>query len=94
MWADATEDGQPPNNWLSIFGGSAWQWDEVRGQYYLHNFLVSQPDLNYHCSEVRKQMLAEVEYWLQRNVDGVRLDAINFCFHDSQLRSNPPKPVA
>lgn len=94
VWADATEDGQPPNNWLSIFGGSAWQWDEVRGQYYLHNFLVSQPDLNYHCSEVRKQMLAEVEYWLQRNVDGVRLDAINFCFHDSQLRSNPPKPVA
>jgi len=94
VWADATEDGQPPNNWLSIFGGSAWQWDEVREQYYLHHFLISQPDLNYHCSEVRKQMLAEVEYWLQRDVDGVRLDAINFCFHDDLLRSNPPKPEA
>ncbi len=93
VWADACEDGGPPNNWLSIFGGGAWQWEPRRGQYYLHNFLDSQPDLNYHNPEVRAQMLEEVEFWLKRGVDGLRLDAINFCFHDSQLRDNPPKPA-
>ena len=93
VWADAQYNGKPPNNWLSIFGGSAWQWDETRGQYYLHNFLTSQPDLNFHSQEVREQMLKEVEYWLERGVDGLRLDAISYCFHDALLRSNPPKPM-
>ncbi len=94
VWADAHDDGGPPNNWLSIFGGGAWQWEPRRGQYYLHNFLDSQPDLNYHNPAVRAQMLDEVEFWLKRGVDGFRLDAINFCFHDAQLRDNPAKPEA
>jgi alpha-glucosidase len=92
VWADPKPDGTPPNNWLSIFGGSAWQWESRRGQYYLHNFLVSQPDLNYHNPAVVAQMLEEVEFWLARGADGFRLDAINFCFHDPLLRDNPPKP--
>lgn len=91
VWADPKSDGTPPNNWLSIFGGPAWQWDARRNQYYLHNFLVDQPDLNFHNPQLQSQMLKEVEFWLQRNVDGIRLDAINFCFHDAQLRDNPPK---
>jgi alpha-glucosidase len=94
VWADPKPDGTPPNNWLSIFGGSAWQWEPRRGQYYLHNFLVSQPDLNYHTGAVAAQMLEEAEFWLARGVDGFRLDAINFCFHDPLLRDNPPKPAA
>lgn len=92
VWADPCEDGTPPNNWLSIFGGSAWEWEPRRGQYYLHNFLKSQPDLNFHCLAVRKEILDEVEFWLKRGVDGLRLDAINFCFHDKELRNNPHKP--
>ena len=94
VWADPSPDGTPPNNWLSIFGGPAWQWEPRRGQYYLHNFLVSQPDLNFHNPQVAAQMLEEAEFWLRRGVDGFRLDAINFCFHDVQLRSNPAKPFA
>ncbi|WP_049722860.1 alpha-glucosidase family protein [Gilvimarinus polysaccharolyticus] len=94
VWADPSEDGTPPNNWLAIFGGSAWEWEPRREQYYLHNFLKSQPDLNFHNPQVRAQILSEVEFWLKRGVDGLRLDAINFCFHDQQLRDNPAKPVA
>ncbi|MBV7315278.1 alpha-amylase family glycosyl hydrolase [Shewanella sp. NIFS-20-20] len=94
VWADAKPDGTPPNNWLSIFGGGAWQWEPRRGQYYLHNFLTSQPDLNFHHPEVRQAVLDNVEFWLKRGVDGLRLDAINFCFHDSALRDNPAKPAA
>ena len=93
VWADPDEHGNPPNNWISIFGGSAWEWCEHRQQYYLHNFLKSQPDLNYHCAEVRSQILQEMEFWLKRGVDGFRLDAINFCYHDKALRDNPFKPV-
>ena len=93
VWADAKEDGSAPNNWISIFGGSAWQWHEGRGQYYLHNFLRSQPDLNFHNAALRSQILEEVEFWLQRGVDGLRLDAINFCYHDKELRDNPFKPI-
>lgn len=93
VWADAKEDGSVPNNWLSVFGGSAWQWDDTRQQYYLHNFLTSQPDLNYHCPALREAMLGEVQFWLDRGVDGFRFDAINYCFHDNQLRDNPFKPV-
>lgn len=94
VWADAKEDGTPPNNWLSLFGGCAWQWESRRQQYYLHNFLTSQPDLNFHNPDVREAMLDSVRFWMERGVDGLRLDAINFCFHDAQLRDNPPKPLA
>ena len=90
VWADPRPDGSPPNNWLSVFGGSAWAWDSRRKQYYLHNFLTSQPDLNFHNPDVIEQVLSDVEFWLARGVDGFRLDAINFCFHDPQLRDNPP----
>ncbi|MDH5630618.1 MAG: alpha-amylase family glycosyl hydrolase [Gammaproteobacteria bacterium] len=93
VWADAKEDGTPPNNWLSIFGGGAWQWEPRRQQYYLHNFLTSQPDLNFHHPEVVEAALDNIEFWLQRGVDGFRLDAINFCYHDKLLRNNPAKPV-
>ena len=93
VWADARADGTPPNNWLSIFGGGAWQWEPRRRQYYLHNFLTTQPDLNFHHPEVQQATLDNVQFWLDRGVDGLRLDAINFCFHDRQLRDNPAKPA-
>ncbi|ATF19159.1 alpha-glucosidase [Phaeobacter gallaeciensis] len=92
VWADPQPDGTPPNNWLSIFGGSAWQWDPRREQYYLHNFLVSQPDLNFHCPAVQDALLDVTRFWLERGVDGFRLDTINFYFHDAELRSNPALP--
>ena len=90
VWADARPDGTPPNNWLSIFGGPAWEWDSERMQYYLHNFLPEQPDLNFHCAEVRNAVLEVARFWLERGVDGFRLDTVNFYFHDAQLRDNPP----
>ncbi len=89
VWADAKPDGSPPNNWLSIFGGSAWQWHSTRMQYYMHNFLTSQPDLNLHNPQVQDALLAIARFWLQRGVDGFRLDTINFYFHDLELRDNP-----
>ena len=92
VWADARGDGTPPNNWMSLFGGVAWRWEPRRGQYYLHNFLSAQPDLNFHNPEVRTAVLDNVRFWLDKGVDGLRLDAINFCFHDAQLRDNPAKP--
>ncbi|KID57565.1 alpha-glucosidase [Pseudoalteromonas luteoviolacea] len=92
VWADAKPDGSPPNNWLSIFGGVAWQWEPRRCQYYLHNFLTEQPDLNFHNPQVRQAVLDNVKFWLDKGVDGFRLDAINFCFHDSELKDNPAKP--
>ncbi|WP_266170396.1 alpha-glucosidase family protein [Dyella subtropica] len=92
VWADAKADGTPPNNWMSLFGGVAWQWEPRRGQYYLHNFLTSQPDLNFHNPDVQRAVLDNVKFWLDKGVDGLRLDAINFCFHDKLLRDNPPKP--
>jgi alpha-glucosidase len=90
VWADPKPDGTPPNNWLSIFGGSAWVWDTRRLQYYLHNFLTSQPDLNFHCPEVQDALLDVTRFWLRRGVDGFRLDTINFYIHDKELRDNPP----
>ncbi len=92
VWADPKPDGTPPNNWLSIFGGSAWQWDPKRLQYYLHNFLTSQPDLNLHCMAVQDALLDVTRFWLERGVDGFRLDTINFYFADKELRDNPPLP--
>lgn len=90
VWADANEDGTAPNNWLSVFGGSAWEWDTTRCQYYLHNFLASQPDLNLHNVQVQDALLEEVRFWLERGVDGFRLDTINFYFHSQGLENNPP----
>ncbi len=90
VWADAKPDGSPPNNWLSVFGGSAWEWDSVRRQYYLHNFLVEQPDLNFHNPQVQDAILDTVRFWLDRGVDGFRLDTVNYYFHDADLRDNPP----
>jgi alpha-glucosidase len=90
VWSEPLPDGNPPNNWLSVFGGSAWQWDTRRKQYYMHNFLVSQPQLNFHNPDVQQAHLDALRFWLERGVDGVRMDACNFHFHDRQLRSNPP----
>ncbi|SMX35989.1 beta-galactosidase BglA [Maliponia aquimaris] len=92
VWADPKPDGNPPNNWLSIFGGPAWQWDARREQYYLHNFLTEQPDLNFHNPDVQDALLDVVRFWLDRGVDGFRLDTINFYIHDKLLRDNPPLP--
>ncbi|PSL18763.1 alpha-amylase family glycosyl hydrolase [Shimia abyssi] len=93
VWSDPKPDGTPPNNWLSIFGGSGWQWDGRRLQYYLHNFLSSQPDLNFHEPAVQNALLDVARFWLDRGVDGFRLDTINFYVHDKQLRDNPPLPM-
>lgn len=92
VWADPRPDGTPPNNWLSNFGGPAWEWSTSRMQYYLHNFLASQPDLNFHHPEVRAAALDVLRFWLDRGTDGFRLDTVNYYFHDQQLRDNPPWP--
>jgi alpha-glucosidase len=92
VWAEPKGDGTPPNNWLSIFGGSAWEWHGGREQYYLHNFLTSQPDLNFHCEAVQEALLDVARFWLARGVDGFRLDTINFYIADKYLRDNPPLP--
>ncbi|MEO1474836.1 MAG: alpha-glucosidase [Pseudomonadota bacterium] len=90
VWADPKPDGSPPNNWQSVFSGPSWTWDSGRGQYYFHNFLPGQPDLNLHKSEVQAALLDVARFWLDRGVDGFRLDAINFAMHDPDLRDNPP----
>ncbi len=90
VWADPKADGSPPNNWQSVFGGPAWTWDARRCQYYLHNFLPEQPDLNGHNPQVQAALLDCMRFWLDRGVDGFRLDAINYAMHDRQLRDNPP----
>jgi len=93
VWADPKPDGSPPSNWQSVFGGSAWAWDGPRKQYYLHNFLESQPDLNVHSPQVQDALLDTARFWLERGVDGFRLDALNFSMHDPQLRDNPSSGV-
>lgn len=92
VWADPKEDGSPPNNWQSVFGGSSWQYETRRGQYYLHNFLKEQPDLNVRNPQVQEALLDAARFWLDKGVDGFRLDAVNFCIHDEKLRDNPPAP--
>jgi len=92
VWADAKADGSPPSNWQSVFGGPAWAWDARRGQYYLHNFLTEQPDLNVHNPAVQDALLASARFWLERGVDGFRLDAIDYAMHDPALTDNPPRP--
>ena len=89
VWADPNPDGTPPNNWISTFGGPAWQWEARRQQYYLHHYLRSQTNLNWHNPEVTAAMFNEVRFWLDAGVDGLRLDAITTLSHDPELRSNP-----
>ncbi|WP_278876228.1 alpha-glucosidase family protein [Paracoccus yeei] len=92
VWADPKPDGTPPNNWPSVFGGPAWEWEPRRRQYYLHNFLIEQPDLNLWNPEVQDALLAAMRFWLERGVDGFRLDTVNYYFHDRHLRDNPFNP--
>lgn len=92
VWADAKPDGSPPSNWQSVFGGPAWTWDARRRQYYLHNFLSGQPQLNLHNRAVQDAVLDVMRFWLDRGVDGFRIDALNFAMHDPELRDNPPAP--
>lgn len=92
VWADARPDGSPPNNWQSVFGGPAWTWDARRCQYYMHNFLSDQPQLNGHNPAVQDALIGVARFWLDRGVDGFRVDAINFAMHDPLLTDNPPAP--
>ncbi|NLR69955.1 alpha-glucosidase [Novosphingobium sp. ERN07] len=92
VWADPKLDGSPPSNWQSVFGGPAWTWDARRRQYYLHNFLSSQPQINAHNPDVQAALLNVMRFWLDRGVDGFRLDALNFLMHDPTMRDNPPAP--
>lgn len=91
LWADPKPDGSPPNNWVSVFGGTAWRWDAERRQYYFHSFFSSQPDLNMHNPAVQQQVLEEMRFWLDMGVSGFRFDACNHIFQDQLLRNNPPR---
>jgi alpha-glucosidase len=93
VWADPNPDGTPPNNWMSPFGGPAWQWEAQRKQYYLHHFLRSQPNLNWQNPEVAAAVFDEVRFWLDAGVDGLRLDAITSLSHDPELQSNPARKL-
>ena len=90
VWADPKPDGSPPNNWISIFGGPAWEFDEASGQYYLHNFEAGQPDLNWWNEEVRREFDEIVRFWWDRGVAGFRIDVCNMMIKDKELRDNPP----
>jgi alpha-glucosidase len=94
IWADAAPDGGLPNNWLSRFGGSAWEWDAATGQYYYHAFLKEQPDLNWRNPQVRAAMADVLRFWLRRGVDGFRVDAAAVLAEDVLLRDDPPNPAA
>src|SRR5439155_6003535 len=117
VWVDPRSDGSPPNNWLSMLGGSSakpgtmwkaeeewvprppvpagssWEWDATTRQYYLHSFLKQQPDLNWRNPEVRRAMLGTLEFWLERGVDGFRIDVAHAVMKDPDLRDNPPAPA-
>jgi alpha-glucosidase len=90
VWADPRPDGDPPNNWLSVFGGPAWEWDEETDQYYLHSFLKEQPDLNWRNPEVKAAMFDVARFWLERGVDGFRVDVAHLIMKDPALRDDPP----
>jgi alpha-glucosidase len=92
IWKDARPDGGLPNNWLSVFGGPAWEWDEKTKQYYYHAFLVKQPDLNWRNPEVENAMLYVMRFWLDKGVDGFRVDAMWHMIKDAQWRDNPRNP--
>jgi alpha-glucosidase len=92
IWQDAREDGSLPNNWLSVFGGTAWEWDETTQQFYYHAFLKEQPDLNWRNPEVQNAMLGVMRFWLEKGVDGFRVDVMWHMIKDEQLRDNPANP--
>ena len=93
IWRDPAPDGGPPNNWLSSFGGGAWEWDDQTEQYYYHAYLKQQPDLNWRNPEVREEMFDVLRFWLDRGVDGFRVDVIWHIVKDEQFRDNPPNPA-
>jgi alpha-glucosidase len=93
LWHDPGPDGGPPNNWVSVFGGSAWEWDVATGQYYYHAYLKEQPDLNWRHPAVQDAMLGVLRFWLDRGVDGFRVDALRQLIKDDQWRDNPPNPA-
>jgi alpha-glucosidase len=93
IWRDPAPDGGPPNNWLANFGGSGWEFDEATGQYYYHAFLKEQPDLNWRNPDVRHAMYDVLRFWLDRGVDGFRVDVIWHLIKDEQFRDNPPNPA-
>ena len=93
LWRDPAPDGGPPNNWLANFGGSAWEFDAVTGQYYFHAFLKEQPDLNWRSPDVRSAMFNVLRFWLERGVDGFRVDVLWLLIKDDQFRDNPPNPA-
>jgi alpha-glucosidase len=92
IWRDPGPDGGPPNNWISNFGGPAWTFDEATGQYYYHAFLSEQPDLNWRNPELRTAMHEALRFWLDRGVDGFRVDVIWHLIKDEAFRDNPPNP--
>jgi len=92
IWEDAKPDGSPPNNWRSEFGGSAWEWDKKTEQYYMHTFAVGQPELNWRNPEVVVAMCDVMRFWLDRGVDGFRVDVIHQLIKDALLRDDPPNP--
>jgi alpha-glucosidase len=92
IWRDPKPDGSPPTNWLSNFGGSAWEYDPATGQYYYHAYLKEQPDLNWRNAEVRSAMHDALRFWLDRGVDGFRVDVIWHMVKDDQFRDNPANP--
>ncbi len=92
VWADGKPNGQPPNNWISLFGGSAWTYDPARRQYYYHEFYVQQPDLNWRDMAVRHAMYNITRFWMKKGVSGFRLDAITSLFEDKALRNEPYLP--
>ncbi|MBO9570864.1 MAG: alpha-amylase [Chitinophagaceae bacterium] len=92
IWRDPAPNGGPPNNWLSVFGGSAWEWNEKTGQYYYHAFLKEQPDLNWRNPEVQEAMLKIMRFWLDKGVDGFRVDVMWHMIKDEQFRDNPVNP--
>src|SRR6202049_2071766 len=92
IWRNPAADGGAPNNWLSEFGGSAWQYDATTGQYYYHAFLAQQPDLNWRNPEVRQAIYEVMSFWLRKGVDGCRVDVIWHLIKDAEFRDNPPNP--
>lgn len=92
IWRDAAADGGPPNNWISDFGGSAWQWDEITGQYYYHAFLKEQPDLNWRHPDVQAAMVDVMRFWFDRGVDGFRIDVLWHMLKAADFPDNPPNP--
>lgn len=90
VWADPRPDGSPPNNWVSIFGGPAWELDPATGQYFLHNFLVEQPDLNWWNDDVRQEFDDIIRFWLDRGIAGFRIDVAQGLINDRELRDDPP----